>query len=472
VSLRARLILAAAYVLTVVVIALEIPLAITIRRNADRETEATLLNHAVLVAARINDELPAAGTDPAVPPRPSDAIRDIVARTARATGTRIIVTDALGRVLDDSSRAAAVGVVYATPERPEFGSVFSISGGTIDVRRRYSTDVGQELLLLTVPVVHNQAVVGAVRLSQPLGKLRAHIYRSWLGLGLVGLAAIVAGLGLAWLMAGALARPVRRVSDAATNLGHGALDARAPVEGPSEVAGLAESFNRMATVLSANLTAQRDFLANASHQLRTPLTGLQLRLEAIEQEGGFAADQAAKAQIEVARLNELVEDLLELARASSVDTTGERVDLGEVARAAVDRWSGPAASSDKRILEKIVSPCFVWASSEDLGHVLDNLLENSIRYSPEGTEITIQAEGDERPTLLVSDTGPGIGPEDRERIFERFYRGSTGRKVGPGTGLGLAVVAELVRRWGGEVRVTDGPGTRIEASFPPPPTVP
>lgn len=179
------------------------------------------------------------------------------------------------------------------------------------------------------------------------------------------------------------------------------------------------------------------------------------RLEAIQQEGGSAAEQAAKAQAELTRLNELVEDLLELARASSVDVTGERLDLGEVARAVVDRWTGPAASSGKRIVERIGTPSHVWANSEDLGHVLDNLLENSIRYCPSGTEITVEAEGDGRPRLVVSDTGPGIPPEDRDRIFERFYRGSTGKEAGAGTGLGLAVVAELIHRWGGR-----GPGDR------------
>jgi signal transduction histidine kinase len=472
VSLRARLILAATYVLTVVVLALEIPLAITIERNANRDIESTILSHAALVAARINDDVPNAGTDPATPPKPPPAIADIVASTADSTETRIIVTDRFGRVLVDSDGMAVVGTQYATAGRPEFRSVFSVEGGTIDVRRRPSADLGEDLLLVTVPVVHNREVVGAVRISEELGELRGRIHRSWLGLGLIGLAAILAGLLLAWLMAVALARPMRRLSDAATRLGRGDLASRAPVEGPREVATLARSFNHMAQTLSANVGAQRDFLANASHQLRTPLTGLQLRLEAIEQEGGFAGEQAAKAQTEVTRLNELVEDLLELARASSVDASGEQVDLGEVARAAVDRWTGPAAKTGKRIMEQISTPVPVWANADDLAHVLDNLLENSIRYSTEGAEITVQAKSDGQQLLVVSDTGPGIPPADRDRIFERFYRGTTGRKAGPGTGLGLAVVAELVQRWGGEVRVADRPGMCIEAAFPRPPTDP
>jgi signal transduction histidine kinase len=175
----------------------------------------------------------------------------------------------------------------------------------------------------------------------------------------------------------------------------------------------------------------------------------------------------------VTRLSELVEDLLELARAASVETTGARVDLSDAARAAVDRWTAPAAEQGKRLVERIGGACPVWASPDDLAHVLDNLIENSIRYTPEGTEITVETRGaNGRVVLAVSDTGPGIPPEDRPRVFERFYRGLVGKQAGPGTGLGLAVAAELVGRWGGQIRLADGGGARFEATFPPIPTIP
>jgi signal transduction histidine kinase len=99
--------------------------------------------------------------------------------------------------------------------------------------------------------------------------------------------------------------------------------------------------------------------------------------------------------------------------------------------------------------------------------VLDNLVENAIRYTPEGTEITIQAsERNGIARLAVADDGPGIPLQDRERVFDRFYRGTGGRRAGPGSGLGLAIVSELARRWGGDVRLSDDQGTRIEATFP------
>jgi signal transduction histidine kinase len=222
----------------------------------------------------------------------------------------------------------------------------------------------------------------------------------------------------------------------------------------------------MASALSANLDAQKDFLANASHQLRTPLTGLRLRLEAIKDQGGNASEQAAKAEVEVDRLAGLVEGLLVLARASSIESTGTDVDLGEASREAVDRWAETAARSGKVVQLGRCEPSMAWTDTNDVNHVLDNLIENAIRYTPDGTVITVEAASSNGDAVIaVEDTGPGIQPAERERLFERFYRGSAGRQAGPGTGLGLAIVQELVGRWGGRIELRDGIGTRFEARF-------
>ena len=109
----------------------------------------------------------------------------------------------------------------------------------------------------------------------------------------------------------------------------------------------------------------------------------------------------------------------------------------------------------------------VWADAGDVDHVLDNLIENAIRYTPEGTTISLEAWARNGTSYLaVADDGPGIPPEDQSRIFERFYRGNLGRRTGPGTGLGLAIVAELVQRWKGDIRLAGGIGARFELSFP------
>ena len=468
-SLRARLLLAAAYLLSIVVIALEVPLALNVRGRETFQFQTVVVGNAGVLASRISDDVFRSGEAAVV--RPDAEIEQSIAEAAETTDARVLVTDVQGRILGDSAGEAALGAVYATPGRPEFARV--LADGTYDIRERHSETLDVDLLLVTFPVAHEGRIVGTVRFSQSLGEVRSRVQRSWLGLALVGLGVIAVGLALAWILATTLARPVRRLEEVALRLGAGDLEARAAPEGPKEVATLGASFNRMAQALSANLTAQREFVANASHQLRTPLTGLRLRLEAIEAEGGPVAEQAAKAQAELDRLAKLVQDLLQLARASSVESPGAPVELSEIVREAVDRWRGPAARSGKDVTLGEAVAGTVWADEADLGHVLDNLVENAIKYTPEGTTIRVEARREDgRPAILVSDSGPGIPPEDRARVFDRFYRGANGRRAGPGTGLGLAIVAELVRRWGGDIRLNDQEGTCVQASFPPAPTDP
>lgn len=464
-SFRARLVLAAAYLVTAVVLALEIPLALNIQRRADSDFQSAVLGRAAILAARVSGDVADARsrTGAPVPAR----LRVAVAG-APASDERVVVTDDRGRVLADSDGVARVRELYATAQRPEFS--VALFDARVDFRRRFSETVGSELLLVTVPVVSADRVVGAVRVSASRQAVEASVHGSWLRLALIGLAVIVAALALAWALARSLARPLERLRETAARLGSGDLDARASTEGPKELSAVASSFNRMAEALAGNLRAQRDFVANASHQLRTPLTGLKLRLESIRAEGGPAGKSAAKAEAELDRLEALVGDLLELARASTSSGTAVSVDLADLASSAVDRWSGPAAEGRHEIALGASEPAQVFADPGDLAHVVDNLIENALKYAPPGTHVTVEtAVSDGRATLVVADDGPGIPAEERTRVFERFYRGSTGRQSGPGTGLGLAIVAELVERWGGEVRLLDGPGTRIAATFDKPP---
>jgi two-component system, OmpR family, sensor kinase len=468
-SFRARLLIGAFYVLTAVVLALEIPLALTVERRADSDFQAVVLGDAAILAARVSDLVVQAGSRPGAPAPPR--LRSIVAERAQARTQRVVVTDAQGRVVADSDGAARRGVFYATPARPEFRA--ALFRGRIDTRRRFSDTLGEELLLVTVPVVDQERVAGAVRISASTADIDAGVRASWIRLGAVGVAVIVAGLVLTWLLAVPLGRQIRQLADASTRLGRGELDVRAPEEGPAELDTLARSFNQMAAELTGSIETQREFVANASHQLRTPLTGLRLRLEAIGREGGSVGEQAAKAQAELDRLSALVDDLLALAHASSADATAASVDLGELAAEAVARWREGAEAAGKRLELRADGRPVVWASREDVAHVLDNLIDNALRYAPAGSEVRVETEArDGRASLAVADDGPGIPPQDRARVFERFYRGSTGRRAGAGTGLGLAIVAELVRRWDGEVRLVDAPGTRVEAVFPRAPTEP
>ncbi len=462
-SFRARLLLAAFYLSTAVVLALAIPLALTVERRADSDYEAAVLGDAAILAARVADLVPAPSERQGS--RPPDRLTRIIGASARVREQRVLVTDAAGRVVADSDGDARPGVFYATLERPEFRT--ALFQGRIDTRTRFSDTLGEDLLLVTVPVVDRERVVGAVRLSAETRAIEAQVRESWQRLALLGAVVIVAGVLVALLLELPLGRQIRRLAETSSRLGQGDLAARVPEEGPAELKVLATSFNQMAAELAGSIEAQREFVANASHQLRTPLTGLRLRLEAIKGGEGLAGEQAAKAEQELDRLSLLVDDLLALAQATFSESPPAPVDLRMLAREAVNRWREGALAGEKHLeLDEQGDPR-VWANRDDLGQALDNLIDNALKYSPAGTEVRVEAnERGARAVLAVTDTGPGIAPEDRTRIFERFYRGAAGRRVGPGTGLGLAIVAEHVQRWNGEITLVDGPGTRVEAVFP------
>ena len=285
----------------------------------------------------------------------------------------------------------------------------------------------------------------------------------------VGLVALLFGLVVAWLLAGTLANPLRGLARAARRVAGGDLDARASVEGSAEQREVATAFNDMTGRMSSTLRGQREFVANASHQLRTPLTGLRLRLEAaaLKSHDPEVERELSAAEHETERLARLLSELLTLAGG------GERpepqaLDIGEVIDAACRRWEGPAERSDHELRVEPGPPSSVAASPEDLAAILDNVTENALNYSPPDTAVTLTWTSDgETVRIAVLDEGPGINPDEAERVFQRFYRGSASAGGVSGTGLGLAVVESLAARWGGEVTLTNRPegGARAEVAF-------
>jgi len=289
---------------------------------------------------------------------------------------------------------------------------------------------------------------------------------------LAGLAvvALLLGLAVAWLLADSLSRPLRALAATAQSVGRGELGARAKVEGSREQQEVARSFNSMTERLGRALESQRAFVANASHQLRTPLTGLRLRLESagVRTDDPAVREELAAAEEETERLADLLRDLLLLAREETPTTADAAAPVAEVAEAARERWEGPAEADAHELELEGDRDVAVRASAADLAAILDNLIENALRYSPPDTPVAVEwsADGDE-VVLAVLDRGPGVSSDERESVFERFYRGEAGRGV-PGTGLGLPIVAVLARRWGGSARLAEreGGGTRAEVRLP------
>jgi signal transduction histidine kinase len=450
-SLRTRLLAAFAYVLVLVIVALEVPLVVNVSRRVDAEVKGQAAAQAQLVAAsaagRMGDE---------------DDLRRIAGEAADDVSGRVIIVDTRGRLVADSAGLEAAS--YA--DRPEIRT--ALQEGRIAQGRRFSDTLGESVLYTAVPVVQGGQRVGAVRVTQNVQAIDQRVRRDVLGLIGIGLIALVLGLGFAWVLAGTLARPLQRLAEAARRVEGGDLQARAEPQGSTEHREVAHAFNDMTERLGQVLEAQRQFVANASHQLRTPLTGLRLRLESASLKAGpeLAAELEAAEQ-EVERLARLLTTLLTLAREGDRPPARATVSLGDAVEQAGERWTDRARSSGHELTTVCRDDAVARASHEDLAIVLDNLIENALNYSPGGT-VTVECGRDgDNAYLAVLDEGPGLEPGEEERIFERFARGSGGRGA-PGTGLGLALVATLARRWGGSASIanrTEG-GARAEVRLP------
>jgi signal transduction histidine kinase len=288
-----------------------------------------------------------------------------------------------------------------------------------------------------------------------------------LALVAIGAFALVLGLAIAWVLASSLSKPLRSLATTARRVESGDLEARAEDSGPREQREVATAFNDMTGRLGTVLAAQREFVANASHQLRTPLTGLRLRLEAAQAKSGAEArPELEAAEREVERLARLLTSLLTLAREGDKPGPSRPVSLAGAAGRAHERWAA-SAEQDGRSLELVGNgDATIAASEEDLAILLDNLIENALRYSPSRVAVD-WGEDRSEAWLAVLDEGPGLAAGEGKRLFERFARGSAGSER-TGTGLGLAIVDTLARRWRGRASLANRleGGARAEVRFP------
>jgi two-component system OmpR family sensor kinase len=261
----------------------------------------------------------------------------------------------------------------------------------------------------------------------------------------------------AFLLARRISRPVGRVAAAARSLARGTHPEAVPVEGAAELATLAVSFNALADQLRRAQEAERTFLLSVSHELKTPLTAIRGYAEAVEDGAVDAREAAVIVAQEAARLERLVRDLLDLARMHRTDFSvhNSEIDLSEVAEDAVRRYQQQADAFGVELVLRADGPAPAVADADRVLQVVSNLLENALRLTPAGGEVRVVAA----PGLLrVEDTGPGLGDEDREHAFERFYLHERyGRERPVGTGLGLAIVKELTQAMGGSVQVESRP---------------
>jgi two-component system OmpR family sensor kinase len=326
-----------------------------------------------------------------------------------------------------------------------------------------------------------------VLLSQPRRMLTSLLADISIGVVATGVVALLVSTGVAFLVARSIAKPLKRITTATEEIARGNYEGQLDITSPEEIHRLATSFNAMAREVEASRQAQRDFVANVSHDLKTPLTSIQGFSQAILD--GTAASEDSRlraAQViheEADRMTHLVDDLLDLAQieAGQVVMAREPVALPFLLRDCAEKMALRAQQADVRLEVRSEGELVVSGDRDRLTQVISNLIDNALKHTPAGGRITLTArplvvepaKRGEPPVskaeIAISDTGEGIPPEDLSRIFERFYRGDKSRgKSGRGAGLGLAIVREIVQAHGGEIRAESvlGLGTRITLTLP------
>jgi two-component system sensor histidine kinase MprB len=311
----------------------------------------------------------------------------------------------------------------------------------------------------------------ALELVQPTRK--TELDRLAVALALAAAAGVLLALVLGTAIAGLVLRPVRRLTAAAESLATSRdFGTRIPVEGRDELSRLAVSLNTVLAALQSSQLAQRQLIADASHELRTPLTSLRTNVDLLA--GRIEIDAEARTQLledvveQLDGLGRLVGDLIELARQEGTLDPARQTDIVAFHDVVSDVLSDMRRDAHIDISDSLV-PVFVRGVRNDLARVVANLVSNAAKWSPQGTVIEVKLSVDSAAAVLsVTDKGPGIAPEDLPYIFDRFYRGSTERKV-PGSGLGLAIVRRIVEVHGGEVSVvssTLAEGSCFEVRLP------
>ena len=315
-------------------------------------------------------------------------------------------------------------------------------------------------LIVMAPVVPDSGLgsIGTVALSRSTADLNRDITTLWTLIGTVSAAGLLVAAGVAVAIARWVGRPLIQLDSAVRRLGHGDLDTRAPAgAGPAEVRRLAATFNAMAARLQALIHGHRSMMADVSHQVRTPLAALRLRLDLLAQDADAqTAGELAGAQDEIARLARLVNGLLAVARAESGTAPAVGVRVDDIARDRAAAWR-PAAD-ERGVSLTVRAPAAVPAQAREghLEQVLDNLIANALDALEPGGSIRIAATviaASGQAAVTVADDGRGMSAEQQRQAFRRFASGKPG-----GTGLGLAIVDRLVEANGGSVALSDTPG--------------
>ncbi|MFE0255180.1 sensor histidine kinase [Streptomyces sp. NPDC059010] len=445
-----RLLLSYVSLAALVLLCLEIPLGFVYSRSERERVVNAAKDEAESVAAYASLSLSTGRAERDLPRR--------VAHCAERIGGKVVIVDAAGALLAASHPMAAV-MSADLASRP--GIAAALRGtSTVDVRT--STIGGVEYLSVAAPIRHDSGLQGAVWLTLPTRTVHERVHHVWLLLAVGGAGVLTTVAGVAFGIARWTGRPIRELEEATDELADGGLATPVTItKGPPEVRRLAAAFNRTAARLAHLLAAQHAFAGEASHQLKTPLAALRLRLENLEPSVAVRGrGSLAAAVTETDRLSRLVEGLLAMARLEEDAAIPGPVDVGGVCAERHRTWQPLFEKQRVSLVLFAGSVGPVLAVPGGVEQIVDNLLSNALRASPSGSTVTMElrlhvaarrALRDARPAwvdLHITDEGPGMTPEQRARAFDRFWRAPGAPKGG--TGLGLSLVQRLAHASGGE----------------------
>jgi signal transduction histidine kinase len=452
-----RLLLSYLTITLIVLLLLAIPLGLFYSQREQERVEADVERDANVIATLYEDDLEAG-----VPLDPTAA--DIY---ADRTGARVVVVDNDG--ISQVDTADDVPRDFST--RPE---VVAALDGERTAGTRRSETLGADLLFVAVPVASGGTVHGALRVTLDVSDVSARIRSFWIALAGVAAVVLLAVAVIGWVIARSVTRPLRELTDTASRFASGDLTVTPTVTtGPPEIQALDDTMTTMALQLDGLLSSQRAFVADASHQLRTPLTALRLRLENLQShladdDHPAAFDEEVERAIdETGRLTELVANLLQLARADDQPATATEA-LRLLAHDRVDTWTAVAEERGVTLIGPGSDgpPVLVRTVPGAIEQILDNVLDNALLVSPQRATVSVLLDvSAASATVTIVDHGPGLSDDDKRDAMRRFWRGDTSR---PGTGLGLAIVDALATASGGSATLSDtaGGGLTVAVTLP------
>ena len=454
--------IAALLSLTIVVLAVQdIPL-IQYLRTVETDRIVTALERDSFVIAGRAEETLETNT-----PEGLKYVQSTITKYGAESGARVIVLDVNGVAIADSESLDTVGTSFLS--RPEVTEALS---GTVSIGRRFSSTVNQELLYVAVPILNGPQTIGAVRITFPASVVDDAVDQRLRGISFVAGFTLLASALVAVLLALGITRRLSNLRNVTEEFTKGNYSVRAEINGGApEIRSLARSFNTMADQLDKLISQQKAFAGDASHQLRTPLTALHLRLERatemLASDPTGAAERIEAAMVEANRLQRLVEGLLALSRSENTDQSARiKCDAAQIARERLENWEALASEQGVSIVLNVPESAAIFAIPGALEQVIDNFIDNALEVVPTNSTIKVEITFDSELTKIsVIDEGPGIAEADIAKAFNRFWRA---RSDTHGSGLGLAIIDRLVTASGGRAELVNlSPhGLSADAYFP------